>query len=137
MRLTFARQIRRQSDAKATAMDCFIYPIQIAKTKADKFERMEALVDTGSSYTTVPTFILTRLGIAPSSQRTLFMADGSAIRRDAAETRIRIDNRQTGTFVVFGDDDSVPLLGAYSLEGLGLGVDAVNGRLIRTPKVRQ
>ena len=64
------------------------------------------------------------------------MADGSAIRRYAAEALIRIDNRQTGTFVVFGDDDSVPLLGAYSLEGLGLGVDAVNRRLIRTPKAR-
>ena len=97
---------------------------------------MKALVDTGSSYTTVPTFILTRLGIEPSSQRTFFMADGSAIRRYAAETLIRIDNRQTGTVVVFGDDDSVPLLGAYSLEGLGLGVDAVNRRLIRTPKAR-
>lgn len=98
---------------------------------------MNALVDTGASYTFVPAYILRGLGIAPIDKVTLFVAHGAPIERDIAEALIRIDNRQTGTFVVFGDDNSTPLLGAYSLEGLGLGVDAVNGRLIRTPKSRQ
>lgn len=117
-------------------MGSFAYSIHIANANGGRFERIDALVDTGASYTFVPASLLRRLGIAPIEKVTLFVAHGPPIERDIAEALIRIDNRQTGTFVVFGDDDSVPLLGAYSLEGLGLGVDAVNRRLIRTPKAR-
>lgn len=35
--------------------------------------------------------------------------------------------------VVFGDPDTLPLLGAYALEGFGLAPDPVNRRLIPVP----
>jgi len=117
-------------------MGCFTYSVEIGDWYAERFERVEALVDTGSSYTIVPTSLLTRLGIAPSGRRSFFLADGSTVMRDTASANIRIDERESPTVVVFGDEDSAPLLGAHALEGLGLGVDAVNKRLIDTPSLR-
>ena len=136
MRLFFARQNRLQSDARATAMDCFTHPIEIAKTKADKFERIEALVDTRELYTTLPASTLRRMGIAPTDTREFQLADGSIIDIDIAEVRIKVDGRQAGTIVVFGEEDEAPLLGSYSLEGLRLCVDAANKRLMDTPYLR-
>ena len=129
-------KIRRQADARATAMDCFTHPIEIAKTKSDKFERIEALVDTRELYTTLPASTLRRLGIAPTDTREFQLADGSIIDIDIAEVRIKVDGRQAGTIVVFGDEDEAPLLGSYSLEGLRLCVDAANKRLTDTPYLR-
>ena len=117
-------------------MDCFIYPIQIAKTKADKFERIEALVDTRELYSILPASTLRRMGIAPTDTREFQLADGSIIDMDIAEVRIRVDGRQAGTIVVFGDEDEAPLLGSYSLEGLRLCVDDENKRLTDTPYLR-
>lgn len=43
---------------------------------------------------------------------------------------VRINGDSAPTIVVFGDDNMrVPLLGAYTLEGLALQVNPVDGRL--------
>lgn len=117
-------------------MDCFTHPIEIAKTKSDKFERIEALVDTRELYTTLPASTLRRMGIAPTDTREFLLSDGSIIDIDIAEVRIKIDGRQAGTIVVFGDEDEAPLLGSYSLEGLRLSVDEANKCLMDTPYLR-
>jgi NADH-quinone oxidoreductase subunit E len=44
-----------------------------------------------------------------------------------------IEGEVLPTLVVFAGEGSQPLLGMYTLEGFGLGVDGVNERLIRTP----
>ena len=43
----------------------------------------------------------------------------------------RWDGQALSSLVVFGDDGSIPLLGAYTLEGFGLAPDPVNRMLIR------
>ena len=43
---------------------------------------------------------------------------------------MRVEGRDTGTWAVFGNDDAGALLGAYTLEGVFLGVDPYNRRLI-------
>ena len=45
-------------------------------------------------------------------------------------TWIRIDGMADVSPVVFRDEESLPLLGAVTLEILGLGIDPVNRRLI-------
>ena len=117
-------------------MDCFTYPIEIAKTKAEKFERIDALVDTRELYTILPASTLRRMGVAPTDTREFQLADGSIIDMDIAEVRIRVDGRQAGTIVVFGDEDEAPRMGSYSLEGLALCADAANKRLTDTPYLR-
>ncbi len=43
---------------------------------------------------------------------------------------IRLDGKECVSPVVFWDEGSVPLLGAVTLEILGLAIDPVHGRLV-------
>lgn len=111
-------------------MGTFFYAMEIGDPDGLRFERMDALVDTGASYTTLPASTLRQLGVEPMDTLRFILADGSYILRSLGQTWIRAEGRQVITLVVFGDEDAAPLIGAYALEGLRLGVDPVNQRLI-------
>ena len=113
-----------------TPMGCFQYPIEIGDPAGRRFTRLNALVDTGASYTLAPASLLIRLGVARTETAVFAMADGSQAELDIGETRIRINGKQATSIVVFGDEDAAPLLGAHALEGLRLGVDPLAERLI-------
>src|SRR5437016_11680776 len=51
------------------------------------------------------------------------------------EVRLEVDGRAVTTLVLFGKKGTQPLLGAYSLEGLGLSVDSRGRRLVPMPIV--
>lgn len=116
-------------------MGTFHYPIEIGDPQGERFERVEALVDTGASYTSLPGSLLRRLGVTTHSRELFTLADGRQIERDLGQTWARTDGRSVITLVIFGDEDSEPLLGAYTLEGLALGVDPTNRRLVPTPRL--
>jgi clan AA aspartic protease len=103
----------------------------IGDLSSGRWEPVEAVVDTGSSYSWIPRDLLEKLGVTPQFQWEFELADGSTIERDLAEAPARWDGQQRTTLVVFGDTGSTPILGAYTLEGFGLTVDPVNGRLNR------
>ena len=114
-------------------MGTFQATIHIGDPEGRQFESIDAMVDTGATYSWVPTDILARLGVKPEFTRQLVTADGRVIERDMAETRVRLDGQVRMTMVVFGDEGSMPLLGAYTLEGFGLAADPVGKRLIPVP----
>jgi clan AA aspartic protease len=114
-------------------MGSFRVAIQIGDPKAQRFESVEALVDTGATYTWLPSSFLRSLGIEPEEQRDFILADGRSVPYGIATALVRLDGRVKPTQVVFGDEDTEPLLGVVTLEEFGLGVDAVNERLIATP----
>ncbi|MBM2812782.1 MAG: hypothetical protein HW416_3541 [Chloroflexi bacterium] len=107
--------------------------VELGHPEGARFEPIEALVDTGASYSWVPAPTLALLGIAPTRRFPFVLADGRRIEKDMAETRIRLDGQEQTTWVVFGDADSQPLLGAYTMEGFGLAADPVNRRLMAVP----
>ena len=111
-------------------MGCFQYPIEIGDPAGQRFTRLDALVDTGASYTLAPASILRRLGVEPTETAVFDLADGNEIELYIGETCIRINGKQATSIVVFGDEDATPLLGAHALEGLRLGVDPLAERLI-------
>ncbi|MFN3476955.1 MAG: retroviral-like aspartic protease family protein, partial [Candidatus Methylomirabilales bacterium] len=98
-----------------------------------QWEPVEALVDTGASYTVVPGSLLARLGVIPCVRDTFLLADGRRIERDIGQTWVRVDGRSVITLVVFGEEGMESLLGAYTLEGVRLLPDPVNRRLIPVP----
>jgi len=107
--------------------------IEIGDPGAERFETVEALVDTGATYTTISAALLDRLGVVPHARDTFLLADGRRVERDIGRTWVRVDGRVELTLVVFGDPDTPPLLGAYTLEGLRLAAYPVGGRLIPLP----
>lgn len=104
-------------------MGTFSVAIEIGDPQGSHLEGLEVLADTGSTYTWVPRDILFRLEVDPVGRREFETADGRIIARDVGQTWVRIDARSVITLVVFGDEGSRPLLGAYTREGLGLVPD--------------
>ena len=98
-----------------------------------RYESVEALVDTGATYTTLPAPFLDGLGVVPHGRDTFVLADGRRVERDIGRTWIRVDGRTELTLVVFGGAGSEALLGAYALEGLRLAADPVGRRLTPVP----
>ena len=82
------------------------------------------LVDTGSEYTWVPRAKLESIGIAQEKKDLSFvLANGQQITRTVGFAIIRIDRNFTVDEVVFAEKGDLILLGARTLEGLGLTVD--------------
>ena len=111
-------------------MGTFNVSIEVAASRDGPFETIEAMVDTGSTFTMAPTAILRRLGIEPTRRVRFTLADGSRIERDAGAAVIRIGDVAESSPVVFGADGVSPLLGAVTLETLLLSVDPVSQRLV-------
>lgn len=114
-------------------MGSFRYRVEIGDPHRQLFESLDALVDTGATYTWIPRPVLEKLGISPAFKRDFLLADGRIIQRDVAQVVARIDGQSLYTLCIFGDEGSEPLLGVVTLEEFGLGVDPVNRRLIPVP----
>ena len=93
---------------------------------------IEATVDTGAAYTTLPAPLLRELGVEPRGKRRFLLADGRRVDMDYGQAWATVDGESVVTIVVFGEDDAPALLGAYTLEGLAMAVDPVEQRLVPT-----
>lgn len=111
-------------------MGVFHVNMEIGDPSGQRYEAVSAMVDTGAAYTWIPRTILERLGLEPSFKLEFILADGRIIERDVTETRSRLDGQIRTTIVVFGDEGTDPLIGAYTLEGFGVAVDPINRRLV-------
>jgi clan AA aspartic protease len=108
----------------------FNVALQIGDPSGERWEWIEALADTGATYTMVPASVLRGLGLQPVRSIPFILADGRVIERAMTETRVRYDSSEVTTLIIFGDEGTGALLGAYTLEGLSLAVDPSNRRLI-------
>lgn len=108
----------------------FSVNIEIGDAQGSRFEPLEALADTGSSYTWLPRDVLQRLGVPVQARWEFELANGQVFGREIAQTWVRYNGDGHITFVVFGDEGSSPLLGDYTLEGFRLAADPLNGRLV-------
>lgn len=111
-------------------MGIFTVWLQVADPENRRYETIEAMVDSGATYTLLPGSILARLGVVPHGSRRFVLADGSRVERGFGSTWMRFNDREAISPVVSWDEDCRPLLGAVTLEIFGLGIDPVNQRLI-------
>ena len=96
---------------------------------------LDFLIDSGAVYSVVPTPILRKLGIKPISEQEFHLADGSSIIRKKGIALFKYKDNIGGADVVFGEDDDCVLLGAFTLEALGLVLDPLRRRLLPLPMV--
>lgn len=91
----------------------------------------EILVDTGSEYTWVTGGLLAKIGIKREKKDLQFvMANGSLITRNVGFAIVRVEDAFTVDEVVFAEEGELLLLGARTLEGMNLTVDAQRKRLV-------
>jgi len=91
----------------------------------------QMLVDTGSEYTCVSAQTLEKLDVQREKKDVTFvMANGQIITRSVGFAIIRYDKFFTVDEVVFAEKGDLLLLGARTLEGLSLTVDARQKKLV-------
>ena len=96
-------------------------------------EALEFLVDSGAIYSVVPAAVLDRLGIKPLTEQEFRLADGSKIVRKKGVAIFKYGTRIGGADVIFGEEEDSLLLGAFSLEALGLALDPLRRELRELP----
>lgn len=114
-------------------MGTFRYPIEIAATEEGPFVQVDAIVDTGATYSQFPRSLIAHLGVSPREQAEFVLADGRRVRRDLAIVTVRLDGRIRPSVCVVGEEGTEALLGAVTLESFGLTADPVNRRLVSAP----
>ena len=114
-------------------MGVFRVGIDVGGLEGSRFERVDAWVDTGAFYSSVPRPVLESLGVVPHIREPFRLADGRVVETAIGRAFIRVGDRAEITLVLFGEPGSPPLLGAYSLEGLRLAVDPSTQRLVPMP----
>lgn len=91
---------------------------------------LELLVDTGAIYSVVPASILDALAIGRLEREEFTLADGTHVAYDIGEARFTVGARARTSPVVFAPEGVTPLLGAFTLESLGLMVNPVTRELL-------
>jgi clan AA aspartic protease len=108
----------------------FTVPIQIGDLTGAQFTEVTALVDTGTTYTTLPGSILTQLGVEQEGYRRFELADNRVVEYPICQASLRLEGQELIVLVVFALEDTDPMLGATSLEIFGLAVDPVRQQLV-------
>lgn len=91
-----------------------------ANRKAKKFEDVELLVDSGAVYSLVPGKILDKLKIETYREMSFSLADGTSIKRKLGDAYFEFESIGGAATVIYGEEGDSPLLGATTLEALGL-----------------
>jgi predicted aspartyl protease len=102
-------------------------PVDRAKSAAVR----RLLVDTRSEYTWIPTRTLEKVGIKTEKKDVSFvMANGQQTTRSVGFAILRVDRFFTIDEVVFAETGDLLLLGARTLEGMNLRLDARLKKLV-------
>ena len=96
---------------------------------------LEFLVDSGAIYSVVPSAVLRKLGVKPVATQEFRLADGSAIKRRKGIALFQYEERIGGADVIFGEKGDHTLLGAFTLESLGLALDPLKRELRPIPMI--
>ena len=89
-----------------SGMGHFHVSVQVSHRAGGRFEPLNALVDTGATYTWIPRNVLEGLGIVPEDQWPFVLADGREVLYPVAWINIRMRDRVQPTIVVFGEPGS-------------------------------
>ena len=116
----------------------FNWPVGVWSADGERLETVNALVDTGASYSLFPRGMLERLGIEKRYVLPFEQADGSVVDRDVGLAMLVINDTESSMRVIFGDDDAESLIGANALQEFLVVVDSVEERLVpRTGRMKR
>ena len=87
------------------------------------------LVDTGATDSMVPARELIRMGVKPSHKKTYELASGELIKYDVAWVELSFMDETIESRVIFGPDNTEPILGVLALEAVGVVIDPSSQKL--------
>lgn len=99
-------------------------------SKAGKSRDVEFLVDSGATYTLLPEKICKDFKLKPMREAVFTLADGTTIKRKVSEIHFEYKGLYGTTPVIIGEKGDEPLLGALTLETLGLVLNPFKRELV-------
>lgn len=111
-------------------MSTFRVETGISELFSREYVYVEALVDTGATYSIFPEDFLRDIQVIPAGWEIgVRFADGRESSQQIGPAYLKVLEREAPCLVMFGNP-GVFLIGATALENLGLAVDPVNQRLM-------
>ncbi len=89
-------------------------------------------VDAGAAFTWISRSRLQAFGVAVSRQMPFRTIDGRVLERDLAVVYVASDGYSVPDLVVMAEPGEMEVMGAHSIEGLGLAADPVQKKLVPT-----
>ena len=102
-------------------------------TDGERNESVGGLLDTGATFSVVPSEVLHRIGIQPKGEQVFTLADGSHIERKKGVALFRYGDRFGGATVIFGEANDSTLIGVTTLEALGMAFNPITRELYPLP----
>jgi clan AA aspartic protease len=96
---------------------------------------VEFMVDSGTIFTVAPSTILDELEIKPISQEKFWLAKSEKMIRQRGIAFFKYGDKVGGADVIFGEEGDSNLLGATTLESLGLALDPLKRELKPMPMI--
>lgn len=96
---------------------------------------LRLLVDTGAVYSVLPADVWRALRLRPTDRAEFTLADGTVIARHVSECRFALQGKAATSPCVLGEGSDGALLGAVTLETLGLMLNPLT-REIRPMRLR-
>jgi predicted aspartyl protease len=96
-------------------------------------EELDAYVDTGAAFSWISRTRLERLGVVSSRKMGFRTIEGRLLERDMATVYVATDKYSVPDVVVMAEVGEMEVMGAHTIEGLGMAADPVQKKLV--PKV--
>lgn len=104
-------------------MGTFSIVVGVKALGSPKRREVKVVVDTGAHLSVIPTRVLESLELKPQWRRQFVLANGEKIERDVGIAVFQCNGLEGASEVIFGEGTDKPLLGALTLESLGLKVN--------------
>ena len=124
------RSLPASSKAQGESVGTFTFEFDVGSPDRLQFRTVNALVDTGAIFSRVPGSILSELGHQASGREAFELGDGSIVEWDISDVPVRIGDKVRVTTCVWGPEDSMPVLGAVTLEQFLLMVDPTRQEIV-------
>jgi len=95
-------------------------------------EELDAYVDTGAAFSWISRARLERLGVVSSRKMGFRTIEGRLLERDMATVYVATDKYSVPDVVVMAEAGEMEVMGAHTIEGLGMAADPVQRKLVPT-----
>lgn len=99
------------------------------KGPSSKQKNVKFLVDSGATYSLLPKTVWEVIGLKPKRRLSFTLVDGTTVERSVSEAFVIFPQGEAHTPVILGEEGDEALLGAVTLEILGIVLNPFNRTL--------
>lgn len=103
--------------------------VRLLNSDSHNIYHADFLVDTGAMDSMAPGSELRRIGMKPVGKRTYELASGQLVDFEYGHGELQFLDEVVPSKIIFGPDDSKPILGVIALESAGFIVDPISQTL--------